>query len=276
MPDFGPAELLRRRVAADPSRPLVTYYDDATGERVEFSARTLDNWVAKTANFLVDGLDAEPGERVVLALPPHWQTVVWLLACWSAGLVAVPVDRPAFAPDVEPAGAADAYLLAVSEQLLPQVPGDTPAREVTGLSLHSLGGPLRDRPPGVIDYADEVRGYGDLFVPPDGPVDPHDPALIMMNTTYTGTEVTEAAFHAVEKWGLDAQSRVLVDVGYTTLSGLSAGLLAPLAAGASVIIQRNLDKDRLDQRVSVEHVTAVAGVADWNDSAGAVRRLPLI
>ncbi|NDU76176.1 TIGR03089 family protein, partial [Actinomadura sp. DSM 109109] len=47
---------LRRRGAGDPSRPLVTFYDDAAGERVELSARTFDNWVAKTANFLVDGL----------------------------------------------------------------------------------------------------------------------------------------------------------------------------------------------------------------------------
>ena len=85
-----PVELLRRALAAEPSRPLVTFYDDATGERVEFSVKTFDNWVAKTANLLVDGLGAEPGGRVALALPAHWQTAVWLYACWSAGLIAVP------------------------------------------------------------------------------------------------------------------------------------------------------------------------------------------
>ncbi len=44
-----------------PSQPLVTYYDMATGERVELSTTTTANWVAKTSNFLVDDLDAEPG-----------------------------------------------------------------------------------------------------------------------------------------------------------------------------------------------------------------------
>ncbi|HET6211502.1 MAG TPA: TIGR03089 family protein, partial [Micromonosporaceae bacterium] len=40
--------LLARAVAAEPARPLITYYDDATGERTELSAATLANWVAKT------------------------------------------------------------------------------------------------------------------------------------------------------------------------------------------------------------------------------------
>ena len=40
------AELLR----ADAGRPLVTFYDDATGERVELSVATYANWVAKTSS----------------------------------------------------------------------------------------------------------------------------------------------------------------------------------------------------------------------------------
>ena len=33
---------------------MLTFYDDATGERTELSAATLGNWAAKTANFVVD------------------------------------------------------------------------------------------------------------------------------------------------------------------------------------------------------------------------------
>src|SRR5579859_6537412 len=46
----SPADLLRSLLEADPARPLITFYDDATGERVELSVKTFDNWVAKTAN----------------------------------------------------------------------------------------------------------------------------------------------------------------------------------------------------------------------------------
>src|SRR5688500_7214303 len=85
-----PDRLLTQAVAADPARPLITFYDDSTGERVELSVVTFANWVAKTANLLVDGLGAEPGQQVSLDLPAHWQAAVWHAACWAAGLVTVP------------------------------------------------------------------------------------------------------------------------------------------------------------------------------------------
>ncbi|RAY14230.1 TIGR03089 family protein [Actinomadura craniellae] len=259
MVDRGIAELLPRRVAADPARPLVTFYDDATGERVELSGRTFDNWVAKTANFLVDGLDVQPGGRVALALPPHWQTAVWLFACWAAG-VAVELVEPGAVP------AAD--VLAAAEGALPDAPG----AEVVGLSLHALGAPLRDCPPGVVDYAAEVRGYGDRFVPPV-PADPAAPALIVTNTTFTGVALAAEATEIAGRYGLDAQSRVFVGFPATTREWVLSGLLAPIAAGGSVIIQRNLDNGVLDRRLSLEHVSAVAGVTGWNDASGSIRRL---
>ena len=83
-----PAGLLTRALTRDGARPLLTFYDDATGERVELSVATYANWVSKTANMLQDGLSAEPGERVAVLLPTHWQTAVILSACWAAGLVA--------------------------------------------------------------------------------------------------------------------------------------------------------------------------------------------
>ncbi len=51
--------------AADRARPLLTYYDDATGERAELSAITLENWVAKTGtswstNVVSGGATAPP------------------------------------------------------------------------------------------------------------------------------------------------------------------------------------------------------------------------
>lgn len=289
MPRNGPGNLLRRRVTAEPSLPLVTFYDDATGERVELSARTFDNWVAKTANLLVDGLGAQPGDRVVLALPPHWQTAVWLFACWSAGLVAEPVALDEVAAPPAGRGAHDAdpddsrapiggqapYILVAAEEVLPaadRVVGDPRIRDVVGLSLHALGAPLSACPPDVLDYAVEVRAYGDRFVT-GVPVEPTEPALTVTNTTFTGAEVNHEAVSTAAQWGLDPRSRVLTDLPYTRLDWLIAGLLAPIASGGSVIIQRNIDKAALDRRISVEHVNAVAGVPGWNHASESVRRL---
>jgi acyl-coenzyme A synthetase/AMP-(fatty) acid ligase len=64
-------------------KPFLTWYDDRRDERIELSYRTFDNWVAKTANLLVDELGAEPGDRVGAALVDHWQTPVVLAASWT-------------------------------------------------------------------------------------------------------------------------------------------------------------------------------------------------
>ncbi|GAA2085030.1 TIGR03089 family protein [Actinomadura alba] len=252
-------------VAADPTRPLVTFYDDATGERIELSGRTFANWVAKTANLLVDGLDAEPGDRVALALPPHWQTAVWLMACWSAGVVAVPVEAAGL-------GDVDADVVVAAEALLPQVPAETGAREVVGLSLHSLGAPLAAAPAGVVDYAADIRTYGDDFVP-YAVTNPNEPALVVSNTTFTAAELVDRGREMALTWQLDAGSRILTDLPFITLEGVLVTLLAPLTANSSVIILRNLDKAALDRRISLEHVTAVAGVPGWDPGTGPVRRL---
>ena len=56
-------------MASDPAGPRITYYDDATGERIELSTATLVNWAAKTGNLLRDEMGAGPDTRVAVLLP---------------------------------------------------------------------------------------------------------------------------------------------------------------------------------------------------------------
>src|SRR3954466_8334075 len=136
------AELLAEALRVDPAGPFLTFYDDATGERIELSLTSLENWVAKTANLLVDELDLEPGDPVAVDLPPHWQTAVIVLAVGVAGGRGGPSGRIAFFAEG----------------------GELPvAEEVVGLGLRPLGGGLRTPVPGVLDYAREVPSYGDRF-----------------------------------------------------------------------------------------------------------------
>jgi uncharacterized protein (TIGR03089 family) len=119
-----PFDLLSRQLASDGTRPLFTFYDDATGERVELSIATTANWVAKTAGFLTDEYDVDLGDVVAVDLPLHWQTPVLLLATWAAGgVVAFGRDQAVVvtistAPDadvpltLEPMGADFARLVA--------------------------------------------------------------------------------------------------------------------------------------------------------------------
>src|SRR5215469_7712525 len=74
---------------ADPVGPRITYYDDATGERIELSAATLANWAAKTGNLLRDELGAGPASQIAILLPAHWQTAAVLFGVWWIGAEAM-------------------------------------------------------------------------------------------------------------------------------------------------------------------------------------------
>ncbi|MFE9838426.1 TIGR03089 family protein [Streptomyces sp. NPDC005551] len=246
--DRTPADLLRSALAADPARPLVTFYDDATGERVELSVATFANWVAKTANLLQGELAAEPGDRVALLLPAHWQTAAWLLACSSAGVLADVGGDPAAADHVVAGpGRFEEGLACRGERI--------------ALSLAPLGRRFPTPPAGYADYAVEVPSQGDRFQP-YAPVDPEEPALIVAGSEYTGAEVVERARAAAPGLGLTGPgSRLLSALPYETWEGICAGLYAPLAVGGSVVLCRNLDRlgeDALARRIESEQVTATA------------------
>ncbi|MGW1543962.1 TIGR03089 family protein [Streptomyces sp. NPDC002309] len=246
--DRTPADLLRSALAADPARPLVTFYDDATGERVELSVATFANWVAKTANLIQDGLSAEPGDRIALLLPAHWQTAVWLLACSSVGVLADMDGDPSRAD----------FVVAGPDRF---EDGLACRGERYALSLAPLGRRFPSPPAGYADYAVDVPSHGDRFVP-YAPVDPEAPALIVAGAEYTGAEVVERA--AADAPGLDLTgpgSRILSARPYGTWEGLSAGLYAPLTVGGSVVLCRNLDRldgEPLAKRIEAERVTATA------------------
>lgn len=237
--DRTPADLLRSALAADPGRPLVTFYDDATGERVELSVATFANWVAKTANLLQGDLGAGPGDRVSVLLPAHWQTAVWLLACSSVGVVADVGGDP---------GGADVVVSGPESLEAARACGG----ERVALALRPLGGRFPQTPVGFVDYAVEVPGQGDRFVP-FSPVDPGEPALVVGGLELTGAQVVERALGDG-----DAGGRVLSGLPYDTWEGLSVGLFGPLASGGSVVLCRNLDQvseETLAKRVESERVT---------------------
>jgi len=222
--------LLSDAIAADPTRPQLTFYDDRTGERTELSGATLANWVAKTANLLVDGLGLGPGDRSLVLLPQHSQTAAVLLGCWSAGLAGVLTCPPTggTGPVAEVAFVAAARA------------GEVDTGDRYALGLHPLGLPLREVPPGYLDFSVEVRAFGDRF----GGVRVREQAALCADATRRAAEL-----------GIGAGDRVLVD---------AAGhpdpvdwLLAPLAAKATTVLCGHLDPARLSARVATERVTRV-------------------
>jgi acyl-CoA synthetase (AMP-forming)/AMP-acid ligase II len=129
-----PADLLARELRRDGARPLLTWYDDATGGRVELSVATTANWAAKIANFLVDEHGVEPGDEVGIDPRLHWITGVVLLGAWTAGAHAVIGGAPAVDPAYDAMGAGLSALVAAQpdQVVMPVQVADEPALTVGG------------------------------------------------------------------------------------------------------------------------------------------------
>lgn len=249
-----PDDALRRALAEQPGRPLITQYDDRTGERVELSVATVENWVAKTANLLQEA-GVEPGATAAVLLPAHWQTAVILLGCWRAGVAVEysPVGGAAGADDavrrttvgeVSPPG-----VVFVAADRVEEAPA---ADEIWALSLAPMAAPLREVPKGASDYAVEVRGQGDRFTP-YAPVDAAGPGLTVAGLSLA--DLVDRGRVEAGELGLEPGGRLLVDTDETRQPAPVGWLLAPLVANASLVLLRHPDPAGIDRIASTERIT---------------------
>lgn len=199
--------LFRPLLAGDRSRPLITHYDDAAGTRVELSVATMANWAAKTANWLAEEFDVEPGTKVAVRLPAHWQTAGVLLGAWWAGAWVTDSTEDA-------------------EVAFTTVDGSAPGAHAHAVvSLDPMGMGLRGSAPGdAVDYISESRIFGDDFFPmhrvPDS-----SPALGPLSAA----DVIAAAK------ARSTGERVLSTLDWTVPDGVVEGLLGILAGGGSLV-----------------------------------------
>jgi len=273
LPASVPA-LARDRTRAAGDAPLLTFYDDRTGERAELGHATFDNWVAKTANLLVDELEVQRGDRVGLVLGSHWISVAVTFACWRVGAAAVPLD-----PGADPVrlGQALRATAAGTAFLAEEVDARALDRAAPGLGLVRVGagpaGRAADRgaaADGLLGYGEEVLAHGDDYDDPG--VGRDDDALLVPGAGGT-VRLTQgnllAAAASVADWGLG--DRLLVGQSTGTVDGLALGLLGPLLAGGSVVLVRGLDPAAFWRKATAERADAAllpGGALDALPAAG--------
>ena len=224
------SELLTR----DAGRPLVTFYDGATGERTELSVTTYANWVAKVASLLADELEVEHGSRVLVDLPAHWLAPVVLGAAWAAGLEVVwdgEADAVVTGPHgVERWAGEAARIPVVASALLPlavRFPAALPA--------------------GVHDLGVEVWSQPDAYVAWPAPAD-DDPAVAgvtqadLWRAAAAGSQITDGG-------------RLLSETSPASPSGL-ASFIEPLARNGSMVLVTSTSEERREQIAADERVTA--------------------
>ncbi|GGD27723.1 TIGR03089 family protein [Nocardioides daphniae] len=234
------AAALERRVKHSPGDPLVTFYDHATGERVELSAVTYANWVAKAAGLLSDEHDLERGMRIRLDLPAHWLGTVFLGAAWTVGLVVTDGD--------------DVDVVVCGPDTVDQWAERADELPVLACSLLPLGVRFRDPlPGGVHDVGIEVWSQPDAFTAWDAPTG-DDTAYAWGGEQGTLTDMVEAA--ATGSLLTDG-GRLLTVANPTSPSGV-ATFIEPLVRGGSMVLVANADPERLEVTAEQERVTARA------------------
>ncbi|KRE93035.1 hypothetical protein ASG76_16085 [Nocardioides sp. Soil774] len=238
------ADVLAAQLRRDPGRPLVTFYDHATDERVELSVTTYANWVAKAAGLLTDGVDLERGMSLRIDLPPHWLSTVFLGAAWTVGLRVTTSDDP----DAVVCGPDSLDTWAPRAAQMP----------VLACSLRPLGTRFTDPlPGGVLDVGVEIWGQPDGFVAWDPPTadDAATDTLTQGELFAAGRQPDDLT--AAVGSSLTDGGRLLSVADPASPPG-TATFTEPLRRGGSLVLVRNPDPARLDDVHDAERATARA------------------
>jgi uncharacterized protein (TIGR03089 family) len=221
--------LLRR----DGARPLVTFYDDDTGERTELSVTTYANWVAKVSSLLDDELEVEHGSRLLVDLPAHWLGTVVLGAAWTCGYQVV--------------WDGDADAVVTGPGAVARWAGEAARKPVLATALLPLAGRFHDLlPDGVHDLGVEVWSQPDAYAGWPGPAGDD---LAVAGTTQDALWSAAAAGSSLSDGG-----RLLSEANPASPSGL-ASLTEPLARSGSLVLLAHVSPERRERVAADERVT---------------------
>ena len=234
--------MLNHLLNADAAAPRLTVYNESTGARMDFSAQTLENWVAKIANMLEEELELDDDSALLIDLPVAWQAGVIALGALAAGIEYDFANSSLADDDADSASQlqADAVFTSPDKFDLYSV-GDVAASfdgsapdvvlvtdDPFGRGVVEAGGEL---PSGAIDFGPTVRFYGDDYFGQTTPL----PELFP-----------------------DAGSASrLLSTGWHDKEGFTVSVLHPLAAGGSAVVVSGLTTaERLQQIADNENTTA--------------------
>ncbi|RYB93048.1 TIGR03089 family protein [Nocardioides oleivorans] len=239
------AEVLAAQLRRDPGRPLVTFYDHATDERVELSVTTYANWVAKASGLLTDVADLERGMTLRVDLPPHWLSTVFLGAAWTIGLRVT----TSAGPDAVVCGPEGLDTWSART-------GDIP---VLACSLRPLGTRFAEPlPSGVLDVGVEIWAQPDGFAAWDPPGEDD-----LATDDLTQRELLDPARHSTNDLTAAVGSSLtdggrLLSVTDPASPPGTATFTEPLVRGGSLVLVRHPDPARLDGVYDAERATARA------------------
>jgi acyl-CoA synthetase (AMP-forming)/AMP-acid ligase II len=218
--------------------------------------------------------EVAPGDRVSIWAPNSARWIVAVFGLWEAGAVLVPVNtrfKGVEAADILARSRAR-VLVTATDFLGTDYPAMLRASGVEVPSLDTtvlISGPACE---GALTWDEFLaRGSGDArreVARRAAAVDPDEPSDILFTSGTTGAPKGVVQTHArtlrvatdwVAMTGLGAGDRYLMVNPYFHMFGLKAGILASVAAGATMLPEPVFDADRALRRVEAERVTVLPG-----------------
>jgi HIP---CoA ligase len=229
----------------------------AAAERFGDRTAVVDGDVSLTYGELLDAArrfagGIAPGSRVAIWAPNSWRWIVAALGLWEAGATLVPINTRFKAAEAN-------LILERSDAALLVTVGDFLGVDYAAMADTSSLSVLR------ID-TDEWDAFGGP--PPNVAVAPDDWSDILFTSGTTGTpkgvvqthgRTLQVATDWVAMTGLTAGDRYLMVNPYFHMFGLKAGILACIAAGATMLPEPVFEVDRVLERVAKEAVTVLPG-----------------
>ncbi len=229
---------------------------------------------AQTFGAALVAAGVEPGDRVAMWAPNSAEWIVAVLGLWQAGAVLVPVNtrfKGAEAADILARSRAQ-VLVTVTDFLGTDYLGMLAAAgtELTDLRTVVVArGPAPDRATPWEAFRAQATAAGrDAVAKRSAALDQDSPSDILFTSGTTGVPKGVVMTHGrtlcvatdwVAMTGLSADDRYLMINPYFHMFGLKAGILASVAAGATMFPEPVFDVDRALARVAEERVTVLPG-----------------
>jgi len=159
----------------DGAHPYLTWL--TAQHRAELSLASFRNGAAKAGNALIE-LGCEPGSRVAVYLPWHWQRAVWSAGAWLVGATIVPTGDPS-----------SSTVVLADPETAARIDG---CDVIAAVSQHPLG-LAEPVPPLTEDAVTLARSQPDVFI--GAPGEDHD-ALIIDDQVWSQAAMAEAAREA--------------------------------------------------------------------------------
>lgn len=244
--------LLAARGRDQSSQIFMRYFDDESNQQAHYTYREFDALVARIATWLVNDFGIKPGRAVATLAYNHPLAAATLFACWRIGAIAVPQN-------LHESDERIAFTLQDSSCViflaLPECADR--AKAIVDLSGSAVPVVTLQNPGGIVPLANEAEDFR------------HAPALIVYTSGTTGNpkgvvltqyNLLINALGTTQVHKIDSATTLMCVLPIHHVNGIVVTLVAPVLAGARVVMNRGFKVSVFWSRMAVEKVNIVSVV----------------